>query len=67
MRYTRLLGRILKAAENLKIDGANINFPEAVGTQILMWIMWLKEVSDYSDRELLKIQVMLLNYLEVEA
>lgn len=66
MRYTKLLGRIIKAAENLKIDGANINFPGAVANQILMWIKWLKEDSDYSDRELLKIQVMLSNYLEVE-
>ncbi len=66
MRYTSLLGRILKAAENLKIDGANIRFPEAVTNQILMWILWLKEDSDYSDKELLRIQVMLSNYLEVE-
>lgn len=65
MRYTKLLGRILKAAENLKIDGASINFPEAVTNQILMWILWLKEDSDYSDKELLRIQVMLSNYLEV--
>lgn len=65
MRYTSLLGRILRAAENLKIDGANLSFPEAVTNQILMWILWLKEDSDYSDKELLRIQVMLINYLEV--
>ncbi len=66
MRQSALLSRIIKAAENLKIDNAHISFPEVVEIQILMWINWLREEAQYTDRELLKIQVVLMNYLEVD-
>ena len=63
MRYTRVLGRIIKAAENLKIDGAPQQYPEAVATQIFMWKSMLE--SQYNEREILQIQTILANYLEV--
>lgn len=64
MRYTRLLGKIMLAADSLKRNDANKKFPEAVSNQILMWKMWLADY--YNESELLRIQVMLMNYLEVE-
>lgn len=65
MRYTSILGRIFRAAEHLKIDEANVNFPELVGEQILMWKTDLADY--YNEKELLKIQVMLIDYLEMDA
>ena len=63
MRYTTLLGRIFKAARQLKADNAHIDYAEAVANQILMWKQSLADY--YDEKELLKIQVILGTYLEV--
>lgn len=65
MRYTEVLGRILRAVEQIKIDGAYINFPTAVGVQVDMWEQWLQEIG-YTERECDKFRKIVRNYLDMD-
>ena len=64
MRYERVINRIFTAVEQLKIDGANINFPDAVRTQIQMWRIVLVE-GGYTHKEVSRIQEVIRAYLEI--
>lgn len=64
MRYTEILGRIIMAVEQLKIEEANIKYPEAVRTQLRMWESVLRD-GGYNFYEIRKIQGIIGKYLGI--
>lgn len=64
MRYTEILGKIIMAVEQLKIEEANIKYPEAVRTQLRMWEPVLRD-GGYSSYEIRKIQGIIGKYLGI--
>lgn len=67
MRYTKMLGRIFIATENLKLEQAHIKHPEAVKVQIEIWGNILQAEEGYTPQEAQKIQNVLTAYLGMTA